>query len=371
MNGKRTAWKHLIWIAAACLLTACGGANSANTAATAAQTATSAAPEASTTAAQTATSTAPEASTSAAQDAAVKPYADKALWAYWEADGGDAVDCFLICPTVYGGGEGDYNMPLTDEKAKKSFVGALNMERGIYDETCDLFAPYYEQAALAAYELDDAAAEPYFALAYDDVREAFRYYLENENDGRPLVLAGFSQGADMCLRLMREFYDDETLRENLVACYAIGWRLTEEDVAEHPYMKPAQGETDTGVIVTFNTEAKDVQTSLSVPETTLAINPLNWKTDDTYAPASMNLGACFTDYSGSIKEEIPALTGAYLDPVRGTLKVDDTITPADYPPGLSLFTDGVYHLYDYQFFYRNLQDNVAKRAQAWEAAQAN
>ena len=34
------------------------------------------------------------------------------------------------------------------------------------------------------------------ALAYQDVSDAFKYYLENENNGRPIILAGFSQGSD-------------------------------------------------------------------------------------------------------------------------------------------------------------------------------
>ena len=78
----------------------------------------------------------------------------------------------------------------------------------------------------------------------------------------------------------------------------------------------------------------------------------------------MNLGACFTDYSGAITTEIPELTGAYLDPVRGALKVTD-VTPQEYPAGLSIFEDGVYHLYDYQFFYRNLEENVGVRMEAF------
>ncbi len=44
------------------------------------------------------------------------------------------------------------------------------------------------------------------------------------------------------------------------------------------------------------------------------------------------------------------------------------MTSEDYPAGLSIFEDGVYHLYDYQFFYRNLQENVAARLDAYLAA---
>jgi len=50
--------------------------------------------------------------------------------------------------------------------------------------------------------------------------------------------------------------------------------------------------------------------------------------------------------------------------VRGSLKVPD-VSPKDYPPVLSLFSEGVYHLYDYQFFYRSLQENVAVRLGAY------
>ena len=46
------------------------------------------------------------------------------------------------------------------------------------------------------------------------------------------------------------------------------------------------------------------------------------------------------------------------------MKVTD-VTPLEYPAGLSIFEDGVYHLYDYQFFYRNLEENVGVRIEAF------
>ena len=62
--------------------------------------------------------------------------------------------------------------------------------------------------------------------------------------------------------------------------------------------------------------------------------------------------------------EIPHLTGAYIDSERGALKVTD-VTPEEYPAGVELFEDGIYHLYDYQFFYRNIQKNVKVRIKAF------
>ena len=95
-------------------------------------------------------------------------------------------------------------------------------------------------------------------------------------------------------------------------------------------------------------------------EKSFCINPLNWRTDGTMAGKALNSGAYFTDYSGSIKREVPRLTGCCIDTERGVLKVTD-IDKKQYPPVLSIFTDGIYHLYDYQFFYRNLQQNVGLR----------
>lgn len=290
-------------------------------------------------------------------------YSDNENWAYLETDVQEKdADVFFICPTVYGGDENTFNMSLEDQKTKESFLGAINMEKGIYDEECRFFAPYYRQAALNVYEMEIADREPYMEIAYEDVKEAFEYYMEHYNNGNPIVLAGFSQGADLSIRLLKDCFADEDVNKLLVACYAIGWSITEEEIQEYSHLKFAEGETDTGVIISFNSEAENITDSLMIPEgtKTLAINPLNWKTDGTVADKSQNDGACFTDYSGNIVTEIPQLTGAYIDDVRGALKVTD-VTAADYPVVLYIFEDGIYHLYDYQFFYRNLQENVAVR----------
>lgn len=291
-------------------------------------------------------------------------YARAENWAYLETEETGPADVFFICPTVYGGKD---NLSLDDGDTLKSFLGATNMEKGIYEDAGRFFAPYYRQAGLSVYELPVEEREPYFSVAYEDVKAAFSYYLEHYNAGRPIILAGFSQGADMSIRLLKDCFSDEKVNGLLVACYAIGWSVTEE-LAEFPHLRFASGEDDTGVIVAFNSEAPDVTDSLMIPagRRTLAINPLNWKTDGTPAGREENLGACFTDYGGNIVSEIPELTGAYIDPSRGALKVPD-VSPTDYPAGLSIFEDGVYHLYDYQFFYRNLQENVSVRLNAYLA----
>ena len=102
-------------------------------------------------------------------------YSSAENWAYLGTDKTAAADVFFICPTVYGGGEGDENMPLSDGEARESFLGATNMEKGIYDESCRFYAPYYRQAGLNVYALPEEEREPWLALAYEDVKAAFMY----------------------------------------------------------------------------------------------------------------------------------------------------------------------------------------------------
>ena len=297
------------------------------------------------------------------EGSAALDYADRENWAYYAEGEGKAADLFLICPTVDMGRNGNLNMSMGDEDTKASFVGALNMERGIYEESAVMYAPYYRQMTFPVYEYRIAESGEHLEIAYGDVEDAFLHFLSLD-DERPFILAGFSQGAQLALMLLEEHFDDPLLQERLVAAYIIGWKVTDGDLEEYPHLKMAEGERDTGVIVSFNTEAEGIDDSMIVPRgvKTYGINPLSWKTDSQVADRSLNLGACFTDYSGNISEEIPYLTGAFIDEERGTLIAVD-VDPADYSS--SLFPDGVYHLYDYQFFFRNLQENVKIRTEEW------
>lgn len=290
-------------------------------------------------------------------------YAEPENWVFFAEGQDKPADVFLIAPTVTLGEDGRLNADSRDPAFRQRLAGALNMQRGIYDPWCRLYAPYYRQAALTVFDLDETAREERLRAAYADVRSAFLTYLHAVPD-RPFVLAGFSQGAEMGLRLLKEFLDDPACRDRLVAAYLIGWRITDGDLAERPRLRMAQGESDTGVIVSFNSEAEHIASSLFVgrDQRTHAINPLNWRTDSRRAGREANKGACFTDYSGAIVREVPALTGAYLDARRGTLKAPD-IPEAAYPG--KFFPNGIYHVYDYQFFYRNLQENVGKRIAAF------
>lgn len=229
-------------------------------------------------------------------------YSSRENWA-WFAEGKEKdADVFLVCPTVDVRDE--YNMSLEDTKTKENFLGALNMERDIYEGSARLYAPYYRQAAMKVYSMDS----------------------------------------------------------RLVAVYAIGWPCTEELTRQYPQIRPACREDDTGVVISFDCEDPALKETMITPADVRAnsINPLNWRTDGRAADPKSNPGSCFTDYSGEVLKEETGLCGCYIDEARGVLKVTG-ISSEDYPAVIPGLQEGAYHIYDYQFFFRALEKNVQTR----------
>lgn len=297
-------------------------------------------------------------------------YKDLKNWAYFPEDPDQNIDVFFLAPTVFGGDSDNLNMSFDDSTTKVNFLGAINMEKGIYDKDVNFYAPYYRQVGLATYEIlgysevtNNSDVNKAFETAYSDVEDAFEYYLSQSDN--PFILAGFSQGSQHLISLIKNELDDPEIQKRHIATYAIGWRLSQADVDIYEQLENAKSSNDLGVVICYSSEAEYIDQSIIVPTTTLAINPLNWITDTTHVSKDYNVGACFTNYSNEIVQEIPNLTGAYICPERGTLKITD-VTATEYPPILSIFKDGEYHIYDYMFFYRNLQENVRTRIKKYQ-----
>ncbi|MCR5108265.1 MAG: DUF3089 domain-containing protein [Lachnospiraceae bacterium] len=291
-------------------------------------------------------------------------------WLYDGVNPENEVDVFIVAPTV---DTKSRNNSIITSEYKKRFTNAMNQQKALYEETARVYAPFYRQASMNVYSMtDEAAKDQIFNNAYSDVSAAFKYYIENKNDGRPLMLAGFSQGADMCYRLLEEYYGGESedaasLRDNLIAVYAIGWSMTEEMLEKYPQIVPAKGELDTGVVVSYECENGNVTDSIVIPSGTkaISINPLNWRTDSEEADKSLNKGSVTQDSkTGEITSVEKGKYGAYIDPDRGSLIVTGIDTEA-YPPVLPIFPEGSFHLYDNFLFFMNLQENIQKRTDSF------
>ena len=173
--------------------------------------------------------------------------------------------------------------------------------------------------------------------------------------------------------LKNYFKEHSDYYERMVAAYLIGFSVTKEDLEECPYLKFATGESDTGVIISWNTEGpknveENVSTAVVLPNA-ICINPLNWKLDDTYAPASENLGSYMPNAETGEYEITAVGADAQVVPERGVVVTHAAAEPmtGDLAEKISeiLGPDGR-HGSDYSYFYSNIKDNVAKRIAAYQ-----
>lgn len=98
-------------------------------------------------------------------------------------------------------------------------------------------------------------------------------------------------------------------------------------------------------------------------EGAVAINPLNWKRDETYAGREECRGARIQNAETGKYELIPEAADAQLNVARGVVVTHtDALAPMDAAMG---FGPESYHGGDYTLWYTNIRDNVKVRADAW------
>ena len=273
------------------------------------------------------------------------------------------VDVFYVYPTVYFD-QKPTNMLLNDSVLRQESIGVFKEQASVFQSSCNIYAPFYRQMSIAVLSLSGEEYNKHFSIAYKDVLNAFDYYLEHLNNGRPFFLAGHSQGSLMLLNLMQEKFNDKDLKKQLIAAYIIGYSITEDDLKNYPWLNIAQSADDTGVIITYNTQSPDATGSPVLLPTAACVNPLNWTTQKTYASANLNLGAVFFNNLEEIDTEIPHFTDAQIGE-NNALIVNGPNPNKFYKEGTSFFPIGVYHKYDYQFFYRNLEQNIQTRKSSY------
>ncbi|WP_294481177.1 DUF3089 domain-containing protein [uncultured Victivallis sp.] len=275
------------------------------------------------------------------------------------------IDVFYVYPTVFASRKHAV-MHWDSEEMRTKTRNIAGQQTGPFLPVGNVYAPFVRQgelhlvlAALAERPGTDAPME----IGFRDTVDAFRYYLKHWNGGRPFILVGHSQGAYDLLALLKREFKDPALRKKLIAAYLIGCPITDADLAGNPHLKMAEGPIDSGVIVTWNSEAREAAPSLFTGRPgTRCINPLNWRTDAVPAPAAANVGAVFFDGEGRITGEIPAFCGAEIRPETGALVVTPEF-PGQYDS--SLLGAGIYHMNDIYFFYRNLEINARDRAASY------
>jgi len=311
----------------------------------------------------------------------------------------EAVDVFYLHPTTWYTSS-SWNAPALHPVTQYLAVDAITPQQGnAFNVAGRIFAPLYRQMCAAGFiqggaiESDENSASA-LAVAYSDVRAAFQYYLEHENKGRPIILAGHSQGSLLAEKLLHEFFHKQPLKKQLVAAYLIGWTVFAkqyEDPHEHA-VTICKSKHDTGCVISWRTFGFGGDPSLflhvepdSPQDRRICTNPLSWKENDSeYISHKYNLGGLDLMHPrtmfwyligvsrASTRVTQPTKTESISDAQckDGNLFVTK---PSDYGYGwwlhpawtFAMFPGQNLHPYDYNLFFYNIRQNTVDRVMAF------
>ncbi len=258
-----------------------------------------------------------------------------------------AADIFYILPTCIwdwtaADGQTCRYSDYTRTDHIEAFLPSVELAEDIFAQgQYGFYCPYYRQISLNVWMDGEAAVEELFPLSMEDVSAAFDYYLDNYNEGRPFVLAGFSQGGKAVVELVK--HAPAEVLGRMVAAYAIGYRISDEEVEQYPQLHPATDSTGTGTIISYNSVASPEAACAVLSPSDFCINPVNWTTDAV--PAALNDSVTVT-----------------VDTLNHLLIVDGLDPEAYFLPSLSpMFPLGNYHLQELTLYQEHLRRNTALR----------
>lgn len=280
-------------------------------------------------------------------------YADKTPNSLQNNQDSAKADVFFIHPTTYRdkpmnefSWNADVNNEIENENVEKS---PIQYQASIFNGSCKVYAPRYRQAHFYCFKTpfleDKWKALDY---AYQDVRNAFLYYLKHYNHGRPIVIASHSQGTIHAHKILQEFFSD-TLKSKLVVAYIIGMPVPKDSLPKIDFCKvPNQ----TQCWVSWSSYERNFipENYHAALERAICINPLTWKYDEEYASSELNKGAVLVPFQKVLSKRCDAqVNGGILWVKKPKFR------------GSFLYNNPNYHIADMNFFYMDIRENVALR----------
>jgi hypothetical protein len=262
-------------------------------------------------------------------------------------------DIFFIHPTSYTNkpfAQNPWNGDIIDKSLNnKTTSGSIRYQASVFNGAGKIYAPLYRQAHYYSYfTTDTLSARLALDVAYYDIKTAFELFLKNYNNGRPIIIASHSQGTTHAIRLLKDFFENKPLMDQLVCAYLVGMPVYESTFYG---IKPCQNKYEIECYCSWRTYATDYYPK-KYKSITLSIctNPLTWETNSKYASAELNKGGILRD----MKTIIPELCDA---------QVGDGVLRINKPNfrGKAFLRIKNYHIADYNLFYLNIRENAILR----------
>lgn len=161
------------------------------------------------------------------------------------------VDCFYVYPTVSLDPGGNSDMTAGPEEH-----GVILQQFARFSSVCRVYAPLYRQVTLTALRsiIGGKPMPVDRVLGYNDVLDAWNYYLKNDNGGRGVVLIGHSQGSGVLTQLIRSEIDGKPVQEKIISALLLGTNLpveTGKDVGAFQHIPLCKSASQIGCAVAY------------------------------------------------------------------------------------------------------------------------
>jgi Protein of unknown function (DUF3089) len=266
-------------------------------------------------------------------------------------------DVFYIYPTIYTqeiGADKAWNAALDDtELNKKIDNGAILNQATVFNEVCAIYAPRYRQAHYSVFtSADKPSCKKALDLAYDDIKTAFKYYIENENKGRPFFIAGHSQGTIHAVRLIKELIEGTDLQARMIEAYLVGMPINDQKFTNLKLSKTPEA---TGGYVSWNTFAEDFYPPYDTEgyKKSQIVNPISWTDNTDWVDKKMHKGMIGL----KLKFDQKVVSAKIQDGVLWIKKPDVR--------GKAFVKFKIWHFADYNLFWLDIRENVALRLNSY------
>ena len=268
------------------------------------------------------------------------------------------IDVFYVHPTTfYDKKSPEWNANISDDLINYTTdYWALRHQATAFNNVGRIFAPRYRQAHLKSYFYLAEGGREALLFAYDDVKEAFKYYLDHYNQGRPFIIASHSQGTTHAGFLIRDFIDQTDLRDQLVAAYLVGMAVDENSFDN---IKPCLKSSDTHCFVSWQTYAEGYLPENNFEDyqkKAFVINPINWSTNEGYSSEDQHKGLLMYNFKTVYKNSVKAK----INKKKNILWIKQPKVPFAF---LKKMTN--YHMADYNLYWFNIRENAAERVEEY------
>lgn len=287
---------------------------------------------------------------------------------------------FFVHPTSYYS-RSSWNAPLEDRDSDHRANLFVQGMASAFADAGEIWAPRYRQATLGAFLAEDrVTAGKAIDSAYRDVEEAFDAFLAAQPKGKPIILAGHSQGALHLTTLLKTRIAGTSLAKRIVAAYVIGWPVSlDTDIAGLGLPACQTPEQKSCILgwASFADPADPIMVTDAYDGTIgfdgrpragtrmLCTNPLTG-IPDTEAPPEANIGTLKPTDGFKSGALIAGKIGAKCDNTRGLLMIGDAEIAKNYVVAGYVLPGNNYHVYDITLFWANVRADALRRLATYE-----